>query len=200
MLKFGNPPIMEKWVEAPTDFYEWLLGSPWPIAWAYRLLGVLSILGLIIGFRTAKIRPNVPGWFICLPLLWLACQVLSASRSVEDQLSWPTLKHFVACLVCFYLGLYALARVHKLAPFWIGLFCAFLMVLVVGWEQHFGGLAATREYFFREIYPQMKDVSPEYLKKIASNRIFSTLFYPNSLAGALLLFLPIILMLVAKVD
>ena len=36
----------------------------------------------------------------------------------------------------------------------------------------------------------MKEVPPEYLKKISSNRIFSTLFYPNALAGALLLLLP----------
>jgi O-antigen ligase len=39
----------------------------------------------------------------------------------------------------------------------------------------------------------MPEVSPEYLKKLSSTRIFSTLFYPNALAGALLLFLPIIL-------
>src|ERR1035437_7799991 len=36
----------------------------------------------------------------------------------------------------------------------------------------------------------MKDVPPDYLKNISSNRIFSTLFYPNALAGALLLLLP----------
>ena len=39
----------------------------------------------------------------------------------------------------------------------------------------------------------MKDVAPEYLKKISSNRIFATLFYPNALAGALLLLLPVTL-------
>ena len=39
----------------------------------------------------------------------------------------------------------------------------------------------------------MKDVPPEYLKKISSSRIFSTLFYPNALAGALLLLLPVTL-------
>jgi putative inorganic carbon (HCO3(-)) transporter len=36
----------------------------------------------------------------------------------------------------------------------------------------------------------MPVVSPEYLKKMSSNRIFATLFYPNALAGALLLLLP----------
>ncbi len=34
---------------------------------------------------------------------------------------------------------------------------------------------------------------PDYLKRLASDRIFSTLFYPNALAGALLLMMPPIL-------
>jgi O-antigen ligase len=132
------------------------------------------------------------------PLVWLGCQVVAAACTVDDELSSPTLAHFIACVICFYLGLFSLARVRNLAPFWIGLFLAFLLVLFVGWEQHFGGLEATRQYFFREIYPHLKEVSPEYLKKISSNRIFSTLFYPNSLAGALLLLLPVMLMLVGS--
>src|ERR1017187_2021389 len=36
----------------------------------------------------------------------------------------------------------------------------------------------------------MKELPPEYLKRISSDRIFSTLLYPNALAGALLLLLP----------
>jgi O-antigen ligase len=198
LLKFGNPPIMETWVEPPTNIYELVFGSLWPIAWAYRLLGLVAILGVIVAAGTGSIRLDIPKWLVALPVLWLACQVLAAARSVDDQLSWPTLKHFVACVVCFYLGLFSLARVRSLRLFWLGLFVAFLIVLTIGWEQHFGGLEATRQYFFREIYPQLKVVSPEYLKKISSNRIFSTLFYPNSLAGALLLLLPVMLMLVGR--
>jgi len=185
-------------VEAPTNIYEFVLGSPWPIAWAYRFLGLLVVLGLIVAVRGTSNHRCRPVWLIVLPLVWLVCQVVAAACTVDDELSRPTLTHFTACVVCFYLGLFSLARVRNLAPFWIGLFLAFLLVLLVGWEQRFGGLEATRQYFFREIYPQLKQVSPEYLKKISSNRIFSTLFYPNSLAGALLLFLPIMLMLVGS--
>src|ERR1017187_3130465 len=36
----------------------------------------------------------------------------------------------------------------------------------------------------------MKEVPPEYLKRISSDRIFSTLLYPNALAGVLILLLP----------
>jgi O-antigen ligase len=197
LLKFGNPPIMERWVEAPTNIYELMLGSPWPISWAYKLLAVISIVGLIITVREGIARNAIPTWLLLLPLVWLAWQVVAAASTVDAELSQPTLMHFVACVFCFFLGFFALARVRNLAPFWVGLFCAFLLVLFVGWEQRFGGLEATRQYFFREIYPHLKEVSPDYLKKISSNRIFSTLFYPNSLAGALLLLLPVMLMLVA---
>jgi len=74
--------------------------------------------------------------------------------------------------------------------FWSGLLGGLTVALFIGWEQHFGGLQRTRDYFYLYLYPTMSEVPPEYLKKISSNRIFSTLFYPNSLAGALLLLLP----------
>ena len=48
-------------------------------------------------------------------------------------------------------------------------------------------------YFFTYIYPTLKEVSPDLLKKMNSDRIFATLFYPNSLAGALLLLTPVVL-------
>ena len=185
-------------MESPTNIYELLLGSPWPISWAYRLLALLSIVGLILTVRAGMTKLCVPGWLFALPLIWLICQVIAAVFTVDDELSRPTLMHFIACATCFYLGFFSLARVGNLAPFWIGLFCAFLLVLAVGWEQHFGGLEATRQYFYTQIYPHLKEVSPDYLKKISSNRIFSTLFYPNSLAGALLLLLPVMLTLVGS--
>jgi putative inorganic carbon (HCO3(-)) transporter len=68
-----------------------------------------------------------------------------------------------------------------------------LLVLVTGLGQHFGGLKETQAYFFTYIYPQMKVVPAEYLKKMKGERIFGTLFYPNTLAGAILLLLPPIL-------
>ncbi|HTL54210.1 MAG TPA: O-antigen ligase family protein [Candidatus Limnocylindrales bacterium] len=191
LLKFGNPPIMERYVTPPTNIYEFLLDSPWPISWAYRLLGALAILGLVLVIREDRRLITIPKWLLLLPLIWLACQIVAAAATVDEALSWATLKHLAACISCYYLGLFALSRLKKLALFWIGLLCAFVLVIAIGWQQHFGGLQATREFFFREIYPQLKEVPPEYLKKLSSNRIFSTLFYPNSLAGALLLMLPI---------
>ena len=189
---------MERWVEPPGNIYEFILGTPWPIGWAYFLLGSLALVGLYFAISSPRIPSGVPRWVLLLPLLWLGWQFIATFQSISLQLSAPTFRHFVVCAACFYLGFYVLSRSSKPSLFWSGPFCAFLIVLLVGWEQHFGGLQATREYFFREIYPQLKEVPPEYLKKMSSNRIFSTLFYPNALAGALLLLLPPLLALVAS--
>ena len=181
---------MERYVTAPGNIYEFLLDSPWPISWAYRLLGIVAIVGLVLAFRTGPPLITIPKWPLWVPLCWLAWQIVASIYSVDEALSWATVKHFAACLVCYYLGFFSLSRLKSRAFFWAGLLCAFVLVIATGWQQHFGGLQATREFFFREIYPQLTEVPAEYLKKLSSNRIFSTLFYPNSLAGALLLLLP----------
>ena len=189
LLKFGNPPITEKWVTTPANGWEFLLGYPWPIAWAYWLLVPVGALGIAV----ARWKPVVPWWLAGLPLLWLIWQFIAGARSVSPDLTAPTLRHFAACVVCFYLGYFSLSQVRRVWLFWLGLLCGFVLVLAVGWEQQFGGLKESRHYFFTYVYPYMKDVAPEYLKKISSNRIFATLFYPNALAGALLLLLPVTL-------
>jgi len=186
LLKFGNPPITEKYVEAPMGFWDFLMGYPWPIGWAYTMLALLGLAGIVVAGR----RSTAPWWLVGLPVIWLLWQLIAAGRSVNPTLTAYTLKHFVACVLCFYLGHFALGRIASLQAFWLGLLGGFCIVLAVGWEQQFGGLEASRRYFFLYVYPQMKEVSPDYLKKMSSHRIFSTLFYPNTLAGVQLLLLP----------
>jgi O-antigen ligase len=99
--------------------------------------------------------------------------------------------HFFTNALCFYLGLLGLGPIKDLRGFWTGLVAGFALVLLSGWQQHFGGLQATREIFWSEIYPQLNDSLPaEWIKRMSSDRIFATLFYPNTLAGAVLLLTP----------
>ena len=186
LLKFGNPPITERWVTPPQGLYEFLFGYPWPIGWAYGLLVLVGVAGVAV----ARWKSAAPWWLVGLPLVWLVWQCIAATQSADSELTKVTLKHFVACAGCFYLGYFSLSRVGRLWPFWVGVLGALLVVLAVGWGQHFGGLKESRRFFFLYVYPQMTEVSPDYLKKISSDRIFGTLFYPNTLAGALLLLLP----------
>ncbi len=200
LLKFGNPPIFERWVSAPADVYQFILWSPWPIAWAYWALGLVAVLGLLI----ARWRTEAPGWLVALPLVWLVWQCLAGTQTTDAALTRVTLQHFGACVACFYLGCFCLGRVQHLLPFWLGLLCGFLLVLAVGFEQQFGGLEATRRYFYLYTYPQLKaqmvEVPPELLKRVSSSRIFSTLFYPNALAGVLVLLLPALLAALWRMD
>jgi O-antigen ligase len=186
LFKFGNPPIMERWVTAPANIYEFLLGNPWPIRWAYVLLALLAAIGISV----ANWKVQSPNWLVALPVTWLIWQCVSAAATVSPALTKSTLLHFFACAACFYLGLYSLSGSGKLGLLWPGLFVGLLIVIALGWQQHFGGLEQTRRYFYLYLYPRMKEVPPEYLKKLSSTRVYSTLFYPNTLAGAMLLFLP----------
>ena len=189
LIKFGNPVILADQIAAPTNEEE-LLFAPWPVEWGYGLLALCVLLGL--GFYR---RPkDVPVWLMVLPLTWLAWQGLSALQTIDRALTVSTLVHFTASVVAFYLGLLAFPQVHRLRAFWAGLVGGFVVVLLIGLRQHFGGLEETRRFFYS--LPDWQKYPPEFLKKVASDRIYSTLFYPNTLAGVILLLLPISLTLV----
>jgi len=189
LLKFGNPPIMEKWVTAPANIYECMYAYPWPIAWAWYLLGLVAVIGLF----GAQWKFSTPRWLLALPLIWFGWQCVAATQTVNTELTTATLKHLAVCVVCFYLGLFSLGHTKHFGTFFAGLFCGFVLVLAVGMDQRFGGLDEYRRTFFERLYLYPQSYPPEFLKKILSNRIYSTLFYPNVLAGALLLLFPVML-------
>lgn len=192
LVKFGNAVIMERFLERPTNAWEWFF-NPWPFGLAYAGLVALGLLGLF----AARWRKPQPAWLVALPLVWLLWQFVAATQTVEAALTGMTLRHFAACAGCFYLGYFALSAAR--APWFLfGLIAGFGIVLAVGMQQHFGGLEESRRYFFTYLYPQMTVVPPDYLRKMQSDRIWATLFYPNTLAGVLLLVLPVTLVAILK--
>jgi O-antigen ligase len=124
-------------------------------------------------------------------LAWFGWQLVAATNTVDASLTQVTLLHFAACVACFYLGLFALSQVDRMTPFWVAILAGFVWVLWIGFDQHFGGLEATQRWVYSQ--PNWREYPPDYLKRIASSRIFSTLVYPNALAGVILLFLPVLL-------
>jgi hypothetical protein len=191
LLKFGNPVVLDKLVVQPTDIYEWALAA-WPISIGYWLLGAVAVVGLFC-LRWQDLKC---GWLGLLPLVWWGWQLVSSARTVNAELTAVTLKHFAACVGCFCLGLFVLGRMKNPTLFWLGLACGFAIVLLWGLEQHFGGLEETRKHFWLYVYPTLTEPPTELLKRMSSNRIFSTLFYPNALAGVILLCLPPVLVFV----
>ena len=191
LLKFGNPVILDQLIESPKDFWEFVF-NPWPVAWGYYIL-----VGLVVGSAAlVRFDVTVPRRLILLPLIWFGWQLAAGTQTVEAALTRATLLHFGATTVCFYLGLFALSRVVQMNWFWMPLLAGFVWVLWMGFGQHFGGLESTRQMVYQQ--PDWPQFSPEYLKRISSNRIFSTLVYPNALAGAILLYLPMLVAVVFK--
>lgn len=188
LLKFGTPSVMDKFVEAPTNGMEWVV-FVWPLRFAYPLAILLAVAGLF-AIQWRKIGPR---WLAMTPLAWLGWQGIAATQSVDPNLTNGVLVHFIICLTCFYLGWLGLNRAELTKFFLWPLIIAFGVMVAVGLEQHFGGLQQTRDYFWTYIYPTLPNVPPEYVKKMKSNRIFSTVFYPNAFAGALLLLTPLLL-------
>ena len=186
VLKFGNPVIFDQLIGRPDGFLE-VVFQPWPITWGYLLLGGLALLAL----KAIRFETTAPSWVVFLPLVWFVWQIVAGLNTIEPNLTRATLVHFGACTLWFYMGLFGLSHVPRTAPFWLPIALAFILVLWVGFEQHYGGLEATRRFFYEQ--PDWQKYPAEYLKRMASDRIFSTLVYPNALAGAILLYLPVTL-------
>ena len=189
-LKFPNPSLLEHLSTAPTNGWEWALVS-WPTRYAYPLVGLLVLAGLFLMRWPVHLK-----WqFAILPLPWLVWVWISAAWSMDATISRATCVHFTVGVICFYLGLLVVGRMSRPEFLVAGMLVPFGLVLAVGWQQHFGGLAASREYFMTYVAPT-RDIEPELLKRMQSDRIFATLFYPNSLAGLLLMVTPVVLGLV----
>ncbi len=192
LLKFGNPAILEKEIEWPGELMQWII-VPWPIVVGYGLLAVVTVAGIAV----ARWRAGVPRWLMALPLAWLVWELLAGTQTVDAALTRATLAHFASCVVCFYLGLFALGRVRRMGFFWAGLLAGFALVLASGLQQHFGGLEQTRRYFAL-YHPDNAGVAQQLLDRMKSNRIFATLFYANTLAEVILMLLPVALAVIAS--
>jgi hypothetical protein len=217
LLKFGNPVILEHKLDPPQSFWELLLWS-WPTAWGYPLLAVLFLwalwltfvcgraeggrsegrqgLGLPVGSPPRQRGQGSPVWswshrlLPWVPLAWFLCQCLSALQTVSWATTRPALFHFAAVTTCFYVGFFGLAGIKRSPLFWLSMLPGLVGVIAAGFDQHFVGLEATRKYI--QSQPDWQNLPPQFLQKVASDRIYSTLFYPNALAGVVLLLLPVL--------
>lgn len=187
LLKFGNPILLDHLVGTPQSIEEWRAFA-WPVRFGYMGLAGVTLAGLAsLGLRPG--RTPAPAWLFGLFVTWLVWQGVATLVSAESALSRVVVVHFLACGVCFGLGHFLLSRVAQPRTFWLCLVAGWIGVLGMAFDQHFGGLEATRRMILSN--PQAHPMSPEYLARIQSNRVFSTLVYPNALAGVILLILPL---------
>ena len=195
----------------------WLLGAltvglagHWFFLSPQILLWDLGLVALALLVWSCWRRPaGLPRWLMFAPLVWLGWQVASALIGLEQitqegarRILLITLVHFTICVLIFFFGAsivdqrrtgdkHVEPRPETFRLFWLALAGGFLVVLAIGWRQHFGGLEETRVWFFK--LPDWRSYPPEFIQKLSSDRISGTLFYPNTLAGAILLLLPALL-------
>ena len=190
-VKFGNPVIFEQQVTPPASLAEAIFFS-WPPSWGIWLLGAVGLVA--VPFIRIS-RPASPLALVSLAV-WFLWQFVSATQSVSGKLTEPTLVQFTGCALSLLLGWLVLARSENGGWLWAGLTAGLAFSLWMAWDQHFGGLEATRKAFLAmdvsTMSPEMQAqfADPTFQKKITSTRVFGTFVYPNALAGGILLLLP----------
>ena len=265
--KFGNPVILDHKIippSTPSEFWH----ESWPTHWANWIFLPLAIVGALLTFKQSfrwGERPREPArgdtrpttkWLWLLPLLWFGWQLISATRTVDADLTTATLWQFFGCVTCYFIGALVIGAPSTASGRWsssfslprntlkqelqpdsntgaapgaprswnpfsfllIGILAAFAFCLVRAVEQRLVEFPQTHQMLVEgerdgwtnvpsAMLLDMKreqvvistngvDVAnPVVLKKFASGRVMGTLVYPNALAGAVLLLLPVALTL-----
>jgi O-antigen ligase len=185
VLKFGYPIVLESLITPPENASAAIFES-WQIELGYLLMGPLIVAGLFaVPWKGLKFR-----WPLLLPAIWLGWQFIAAAYSISPRLSGMTVQHFAACVILFYLGCFAMKEARNPWLLWTALALALCWIIHIGFEQHFGGLEATRKMILNA-NPGAAPLDPAYLARVSGGRVFSTFSNPDALAGGLELLLPI---------
>ncbi len=216
ILKFGNPVILDQKITPPVSPAEFWMYA-WPTHWGNWILLPLALAGATLAFIG---KPRWPSacWLWALPLLWFGWQLLSATRTVDGNLTATTLWQFAGCLACYFLGALVLGREQVVRWLLAGLLVASAFCLIKGINQRLFEFPQSRQLLLEgeqagwtnippAMFAEMKhdrvvistngvDVpNPVILAKFAKGRVNGTLIYPNALAGLILLLLPVSLVL-----
>ncbi|HOX01070.1 MAG TPA: O-antigen ligase family protein [Candidatus Paceibacterota bacterium] len=211
LVKWGNPVVLDHLVRDSSRIpgfgiqdqsagrdWQRSLFDPWPIKHGLAMLVGLAVLGAGVYFYSRRqarsgsfsTRTNDAWPLLALFGGWFGWQVLSSFQSVHPLLSQITLLHFGGCAACLLAGFLLLGRAPNLTGFWIGLAGGLCLVYWQGLGQHYGGLEALRRFIQEQSGPQ--SYPEELIRRIMRDRIFSTLVYPNALAGVILLLHPVV--------
>lgn len=184
-LKFGNPIVLESVAPFPRGGWDWLF-SLWPGQFAVLGAFLLAAWGLWV---ERGVKPVAPRAF-WLPCAFLASQLLAMPGSITAQVSLDTGLMFAAGVAMYALGLRQFGGEREFRLLSMALLFATLVVCIVTIQQFFGGLEQTRQFF--HLYFSDQDLPAEYMIKLSGNRPFGTFVYSNSLAGFLVLALPVL--------
>src|ERR1700733_3418942 len=215
--KFGNPVILDEKISSPASLAE-LWNYAWPTHWANWIFPPLTLAGIIFIFTKKTLRP-ISKWLLLLPLCWFGWQMISATQTVDADLTAATLWQFFGCVICYFLGALLFGNRRALRFLLIGILIAFVCCLVKAVDQRLFEFPESRQLLVEgervgwtnippQIFLEMKQenvvivtngaeiANPAVLTKFAKGRVNGTLVYPNALAGIILLLFPISIALV----
>jgi O-antigen ligase len=123
-------------------------------------------------------RRDLLSW---LPGLFLLTQFAALPGSINFAVSLDTVCHFAACVLLFYAAAGYVRDGAAASGVFAGLGLATFLIVIFAMEQWMGGLEATRQ-MVAHMYEQTP-LPPDLMRRLQSDRVFSTLVYPNALAG-----------------
>ncbi len=192
LTKMGNPVIFKNMETAPTNLAE-IIFATWPANWYVHafLCAVLLFVMLWVceGNVWARLKP-IPTPVKAFHGAWIVWLAVSFLNSISPELSGLAFPHLGITAVVLFLGCVFLREERSSQYFFRVLIFGFAFALWLGLDQHYGGLEATRKAFFES--PGWENAPEEMKLKIASNRIFGPFVYPNALAGAILIWAPVL--------
>jgi hypothetical protein len=211
LWKFGNPVILDNKIITPSSPGEFW-SEAWPTHWAGWIFLPLALAGAALVF-TNRFRWPAARRLWLLPLLWFGWQLVSATRTVDADLTAATLVQFSGCVACYFTGALVLGREAALRWLLVGVLAGFAFCLVRAADQRLvefpqshqmlteGERAGWTNLPPRTVLEFKRDqviittngvdvANPVILKKFAGGRVMGTLVYPNALAGAVLLLWP----------
>ena len=214
--KFGNPIILDHKIIPPSTVAEFWTDA-WPTHWANWILLPVALAGAPVAFKSKSRWPASP-WLWLLPLLWFGWQFIAAAQTVDADLTAATLWQFFGCVACYFIGALVLGRDTALRWLLVGVLAAFAFCLVRAVDQRLVEFPQSHQMLvegerdnWTNVPPAMllemkreqvvittngMDVAnPVFLAKFTKGRVMGTLVYPNALAGAILLLLPLVLTL-----
>ncbi len=131
--KFGNPVILDQKILPPTSVLEFWTDS-WPTHWAGWIFLPFAAAGAFFILKGAWRWP-ASKWLWLLPLGWLGWQFVSATQSVDPDLSAMTLWQFFGCVACYSIGAFFFNNRPALNLLLIGVLAAFIFCLVRAIDQ-----------------------------------------------------------------
>lgn len=214
--KFGNPVILDTKIIPPESFSDFWY-DPWPTHWANWILLALVSIGVVFVFKN-PVRWPASNWLWLLPLAWLGWELISASQSVDADLTKTTLWQLFGCVGCYFLGALLFANPRSSNLLLVGILAAFTFCLIRAVDQRLVEFPQTRQALIQGQQENWTNVAPAdllgmkqegliittngvdipnpvWMDKFTKERVMGTLVYPNALAGIVLILFPLYLTL-----